>query len=302
MQVNVLTVALLLLSGYAQAQLLDTEAYDEAEVVDPYQEWADSVAQTLTFYADTTLTIGDGLADLAIPPGYTFVYPDDAYTVLVDLWGNMPEMGDASLGMLFPAQYGPANPAGYGINISYTEEGYVSDDDAADYDYDELLEQLQEDTEAGNAYREEQGYQAMHLLGWAATPHYDQTNKRLHWAKRLQFEGMPVETLNYNILFLGRRGYLTFNVIGGMQDLPEVDAKLDDMLASLTYTTGNRYADFDASTDNIAAYGIAALIGAKVLAKTGLLATIGIFLLKAWKLIAIAVVAAGAGLKKFLGR
>ncbi len=103
-------------------------------------------------------------------------------------------------------------------------------------------------------------------------------------------------------MFLGRRGYLTMNVIGGMKDLPEVNGDLDQFLGSLAYTEGNRYADFDSNTDEMAAYGVAALFGAKVLAKTGLLATIGIFLLKAWKLVLVGVVASGAGVKKFLGK
>ena len=270
--------------------------------MDAYQAYADSVAATFTYYADTTVLIGDELVALTVPEGYQFVDADDAATVLVDLWGNPPSSADGTLGMLFPEAYGPAATEGYGIDIFYTEEGYIEDDDAADYDYDELLEEMQENVEEGNAYREEEGYAAMHLLGWAATPHYDQANKRLHWAKEMHFEGQDVSTLNYNILFLGRRGYLTMNVIGGMEDLPEVNENLDDILGSVAYTEGNRYADFDSSTDEVAAYGLAALIGAKVLAKTGLLATIGIFLAKAWKLVLIGVMAVGAGLKKFLGK
>lgn len=297
-----LACGLLLLPLNVWAQEVPEEEYSEEDWQLAYQLYADSVEQTLTFYADTTVTIGDDLALLEVPQGYRFVAPDDAYTVLVDLWGNMPAMGEASLGMLFPKQYGPANPDGFGININYTEDGYIEDDDAVDMDYDELLEQLQSETEANNELRQEAGYEAIHLVGWAETPHYDAINQRLHWAKELAFEGQEENTLNYNILFLGRRGYLTMNVIGAMRDLPEVSHSLDGFLGSMAYTEGNRYADFDASTDEVAAYGIAALIGAKVLAKTGLFATIGIFLLKAWKLILVAFVAMGAGIKKFLGK
>ncbi len=127
-------------------------------------------------------------------------------------------------------------------------------------------------------------------------------HQRLHWAKKLQFEGEEEPTLNYNILFLGRRGFLTLNVIGGIQDLPEVNADLDDFLGSVAYTQGNRYANFNPDLDEVAGYGIAALLGAKVLAKTGILAGIGVFLLKAWKLVAVAVLGLTAGLKKFLGK
>ena len=299
---RLLACSLSLLPVSLFGQLAATELDEAAAYQAAYQAYADSVAATLTYYADTTVVLGDDLAELSVPPGYRFVYGEDAETVLVDLWGNPPSTGEGSLGMLFPEKYGPESTMGYGIDIFFTEEGYVEDDDAADYDYDELLEQLQEETEEANAYREEQGYGGMHLVDWAATPHYDGANKQLHWAKKLRFDGQDELTLNYNIMFLGRRGYLTMNVIGGMKDLPEVNEDLDDFLGSLAYTEGNRYADFDSSTDEIAAYGIAALIGAKVLAKTGLLATIGIFLLKAWKLVLVGVVALGAGVKKFLGK
>ena len=293
---------LLPVAGRAQdtPDTLNTEALDAWEAA--YTHYLDSLDGSLTFLTDTTVTLGADLATLRIPEGYAYLGPDDAQTVLVDMWGNMPDPEETSLGMLFPVKYGPSARQGYGIHIDYTADGYIDDSDAADMDYDDLLEELQEGTEAGNAYREEEGYQPMHLLGWATPPHYDAVNQRLHWAKELEFEGSDVSTLNYNVLFLGRRGYVTYNAIGTMENLPEVNDDLDDFLGSLAYNAGNRYADFDPDIDEVAGYGIAALMGAKVLAKTGLLAGIGVFLLKAWKLVMVAVVAAGAGLKRLLGK
>lgn len=291
------------LSPESLAPESDTATFemDEEAMQAMYQAYMDSVVGELTFYADTTITIGKGLADLAIPAGYRFVDKKDAYTVLVDLWGNPPANGENSIGMLFPDKYGPADMNGYGIDIFYTEDGYIEDDDAEDMDYDDLLEDLKEDTELGNEIRREQGYQTIELVGWATPPRYDSENKRLHWAKDLVFEGETDHTLNYNILFLGRKGYLTMNVIGAMKDLPEVNTDLNDFLSSVSYTDGNRYADFDSNIDEVAAYGIGALIAGKVLAKTGLLAGLGIFLLKAWKLIAVAGIAIVAGIKKLGG-
>ena len=294
--------ALLSVPAPASAQEVEVDSLDMTLTMDAYQAYKDSLQATLTFYRDTTLILGDGLAELSVPEGYSFIGPKDAETVLVDMWGNMPDEDNHSYGMLFPDKYGPADPAGYGIDIFYTADGYIDDEDAADMDYDELLEQLQEETEEFNAFREAEGYQPIHLLGWATPPHYDADRQRLHWAKELEFEWNEGTTLNYNILFLGRRGYLTLNVIGGMDDLPEVNADLDDFLGSVSYTEGNRYADFNPALDEVAGYGIAALLGAKVLAKTGILATVGVFLLKAWKLIAVAIMGLAAGLRRFLGK
>ena len=73
-------------------------------------------------------------------------------------------------------------------------------------------------------------------------------------------------------------------------------------MASTNFIYGNRYEDFDESNDKIAEYGIAGLIAGGVLAKTGLLAKLGFFLLKMWKAIAFAIVAGFGAFKKFFGK
>lgn len=306
-------LGLALLLGYlicvsAQAQMAEEQLENlpaeisEEELLSRYQAYLDSLEATLTFYSDTTITLGDDLADLTIPVGYSFIGAADGKTVLTEMWGNPPETAYGTLGMLFPSHQLPASMEGYGIDISFSDEGYIEDNDAAYIDYDDLLQSMQEDTEAGNEARIQAGYDRMHLLGWASPPYYDASNKRLHWAKELQFDDVEGTTLNYNVLFLGRKGYLTMNAIGTMEDLPAISDKLDGILQSVAFKEGQRYSDFNPDVDKVAAYGIGALIAGKVLAKTGVLAALGVFLLKAWKLIAIGLVALGAGLKKFLGR
>ena len=59
---------------------------------------------------------------------------------------------------------------------------------------------------------------------------------------------------------------------------------------------------FNPSTDHIAAYGIAALVGGIAAKKLGLLALIGVFVLKFAKLIAIGAAALLAGAWKIFGR
>lgn len=293
------------LIAQATAEETDTSTFDleysDEELLAFYQAYADSLEGTLTFYADTTLRIGDGLAELAIPPGYRFLNAEDAQTVLVDLWGNPPESADETMGMLFPNKYRPSDDDAYGVDIYFTADGYIEDDDAEGMDYDDMLAELQADTEAANEFRRESGYEAVELIGWATPPHYDAANKRLHWAKELSFEGNEDHTLNYHILFLGRRGYLTMNVIGNMEDLDEISSDLNDFLGSIAYQEGHRYTDFDPSMDEVAAYGIGALIAGKVLAKTGLLAGLGLFLAKAWKLLVFGGLALWAGIKRFVG-
>ena len=297
------TAAMLLLPCPAAAQADDFTEVDINidSMMLAYQRHTDSIESSLTFYADTVVELGDGLASLAVPAGHRFLGADDARTVLVDLWGNPPNSALGTFGMLFPDSISVMDEECYGIDIFFTEDGYVDDSDAADIDSADLLDQMRADMVLENEERRDAGYETIELIGWAQDPTYDATNKRLHWAKELYFEGEESNTLNYNIRFLGRRGYLTMNVIGGIEDLPRVNENLDDILASVDYNEGHRYGDFNPGIDEVAGYGIAALVAGKVLAKTGLLASIGIFLLKGWKLIMIGLVAAGAGIKKMLG-
>jgi uncharacterized membrane-anchored protein len=71
------------------------------------------------------------------------------------------------------------------------------------------------------------------------------------------------------------------------------------MLAALAYKPGKRYEDFNASTDHIAEYGLAALVGGVVATMLGLLDVIGLFLVKFAKVILMGAAVAGGGVVKF---
>jgi uncharacterized membrane-anchored protein len=67
------------------------------------------------------------------------------------------------------------------------------------------------------------------------------------------------------------------------------------------FDAGSRYADYDKSSDKVAAYGIAALIGGGIAAKAGLFAKLGALLLGLKKLLIPLVLVVGAFFKKVLG-
>lgn len=256
-----------------------------------YQSLVDSIESTFTYQYDT-VDLENGMATLHVPKGYKFLDAEQSDYVLTELWGNPPS---PVLGMLFPEGVGPLSDSmAYAVEISYSEEGYIDDEDAQDLDYDDLLEQMQEETEEGNAARSEAGYMPVHFLGWAAKPFYDLKNKKLHWAKELQFEGEASNTLNYNIRVLGRRGYLNLNAIGTIEVLPQFQQDVDQVLASVSFNEGHRYSDFNPDIDRIAAYGIGGLIAGKLLTKLGFLAVLAKF----WKVIALAVAGIFGGLRK----
>lgn len=246
-------------------------------------------------YENGSIDIASGVATLNVPDGFKFLDAEQSQTVLTDLWGNPPSFN--TLGMLFPEKVTPLGDSfTYAVEITYSEEGYIEDEDAEDLDYDELLKDMQEGTIEENESRREQGYAAIELVGWAQPPYYDQETKKLHWAKELKFEGSEESTLNYNIRILGRKGVLVLNIIGDMDQLETLKPDVETILSSVDFNEGNQYDDFDPEIDKVAAYGIGGLIAGKVLAKTGFLALIGKF----GKFIILGIVAAFAGLRKML--
>ena len=279
----------------------ESAGYDStavAEFLDFLVE-ADSLNNLLN-YQQGDIPIGSDLALLKIPENFKYLNPAETDKILVDAWGNPPR---ETLGMILPDSVNPYGYDGWGVIITYQEEGYVDDEDAQEIDYDELLTDMQADIKKANKQRISQGYGAYELIGWAEPPHYDSNEHKLYWALDLKFdEDLDQNTLNYNVRILGRRGILVLNAVSTMDQLDDVRNSMGDVMALVEFKEGNRYADFNPGVDKVAAYGIGALIAGKVAAKAGFFKALGIFLLKGWKIIAIALVAIGAFLKKvFLG-
>ncbi len=248
-----------------------------------------------------TVELGDGLATLEIPATFRYLDGEASKLVLEDLWGNPP--GAETLGMLFPADISPAEAEGWGVVITYDEDGYVEDDEAADLDYDEMLETMQADMVAENEERVEMGYEAIELLGWAEQPRYDAATHKLYWAKDLQFGDAENNTLNYNIRVLGRRGVLVLNAVANTSQLADIRRDMGDVIAFTNFNEGHRYEDFDPEYDKVAAYGIGALVAGKMAAKAGLFKGLIAMLLAGKKFVLVALIGLGALLKKlFTGK
>lgn len=224
------------------------------------------------------VTLNQARVTLKVPENFYFLESADAEKILVDVWGNPP--GQNVLGMLFPMGSTPFDGDAWAVTIEYEEDGYVSDKDAALIDYDDLLRDMQRDTREASKARVKQGYESVELVGWAAAPFYDAATNKLHWAKEVKFGDSKENTLNYNIRALGRKGVLVMNFIAGVDQLPVIQNEVDTVLAMASFDEGARYADFDPDVDKVAAYGIGALVAGKVLAKSGILAGLLLFLKK----------------------
>lgn len=242
-----------------------------------FQKWATELLEGLD-RQQGEISIPEAGAKLNVPSDFYFLNAKDANTVLVDVWGNPP--GGSVLGMLFPAHQTPFDSDAWAVTIAYEEDGYVSDEDAKDIDYNELLEIMQNDTKEASQYREQQGYSSVELVGWAAQPFYDDASNKLHWAKEIRFGDTDVNTLNYNIRVLGRKGVLVLNFIADIEQKSLIESQLNTVLNIANFQEGAQYADFDPELDQVAAYGLGALVAGKVIAKTGFFAIALIFLKK----------------------
>lgn len=191
------------------------------------------------------------------------------------------------------------------VDTQFINDGYIKDDEAKNWNADELLQGLKDGTVEANKDRAARGFPELEVLGWVEKPAYDSTTHRLVWSLLAKEKGQPDSAekgVNYNTYALGRDGYFSLNLLTDAKRIADDKRAAHELLAALSYNTGKGYNDFNASTDRIAGYGIAALIGGVAAKKLGLLALIGAFALKFVKLIGVAVLAAGTGIWNFFRR
>lgn len=280
--------ALLFLAASVAAQEGDSKA--------KVKEFLDSL-----HYQTGSVAIDRAHATLELASGFRFLDANDAQRVLHDLWGNPPD-GDV-VGMLVPQSASLIDEKNsWVVVISYSNDGYVSDAEAGSIDYDKMLRDMQQHDRDANPERERQGYPAVELIGWATPPHYDSTRNKLYWAKELSFKGAREHTLNYDIRVLGRGGFLSFNAVAGMHQLALVQEKMPAVLEMAQFDAGQRYADFNSTTDKVAAYGIGALVAGAIAAKAGLFAKLLALLIAFKKAIIVGFLAVVAALRKFFSR
>lgn len=235
-------------------------------------------------------------ATLTLPEGYGFV-PAAEGAAVMKLIGNQTD--ERFIGLIFPS-----SDANWFVTIDYEPSGYIKDDDAKDWDADALLDSLKDGTKAANEHRERMGIPPIEVTRWVEQPTYDSTSHRLVWSAEAKAIGIPDPdpTINYNTYVLGRQGYISLNLITTASTIEAEKPVAHELLAAVAFNDGRRYSDFDASTDKVAAYGLAALIGGVAAKKLGLLAAIGVFLAKFAKVLLIGGIALLGGLAKLFKR
>ncbi|MCR6736094.1 MULTISPECIES: DUF2167 domain-containing protein [Afipia] len=191
------------------------------------------------------------------------------------------------------------------VVIRHVRDGYIKDDDAKSWNADDLLKNLKSSTEEANKDLVARGFPERQVIGWVEAPHYDAVTHRLVWSVLGADKGAPSDTpknINYNTYALGRDGYFSLNLLSDSDRISGEKAFAHRLLAALAYNDGKRYEDFNASTDSIAEYGLAALIGGIAAKKLGLFALAIAFVLKFAKVIFAGAAMVGIGVIKFFRR
>jgi len=228
-------------------------------------------------------------ARLALPAARMWV-PEPVAARILEAMGNRP--GPRLLGLVYPL----ADTDDWIVVAEYEPAGYVKDDDARDWNADELLKSLKDGTAAANKERRSRGFPEIEVTGWAEKPAYDAATHRLVWAALAAHVGQQSgpTIVNYNTYALGREGFVSLNLLTDSAHLDADKAHARELLGRLEFVNGKRYADFDSKTDHVAEYGLAALVAGVAAKKLGLLALIGVAAVKLWKIGLLALVGAGA--------
>jgi uncharacterized membrane-anchored protein len=238
-------------------------------------------------------------ATLKLPKNYFFVPKSEGARILRAL-GNVVDETDL-IGLVL----GESDSDQWIVVIRYIKEGCIKDDDAKNWNADELLKNITEGVAEANKDRAARGFAELQVIGWVEPPAYDAATHRLVWSMLAKDKGEPDSApkgINYNTYALGRDGYFSLNLLSNSTQIASDKTAARELLADLAYNSGKRYEDFSATTDRIAEYGLAALIGGIAVKKLGLLALGTALVLKFAKLIFIGLAVVGAGIMRIFRR
>lgn len=254
--------------------------------------WASSNEQLKWIEGGRKVDLGS-VAEVELDPSLLFL--DAANTAKVSEMNHEKPSGK-EIGSIFPKD----ENQNWEVVFEYDELGHIKDDEKEDIDAGAILDSYKEGTEESNKEKAESD--RLYVTGWDVEPFYSEATHNLTWSM-LAEDGNKEKLINYNVRLLTRQGYISAILVSDPSHL-DADKKFlnEKILPKLTVKSGERYEDFDASTDKISEYGLTGLIlggaGLAVAKKAGLwLLLAGVF-----KKFGILVFAAGTGILGIVGK
>lgn len=276
-KIHITALVLLLVIGLATSHPGTIHAAAEGE---PEVNWVEGTGQDVEL---------EEIATLKLQPGMIFLNAEDTRTYS-EYVGSRPNYQE--IGSVFPID------EGWAAFFDYDEVGHIKDDEKDKIDADELLESYQLGTEEANKDLEPENH--LFVIGWDVPPAYDENLNSLKWSL-LAEDADGNKLINYNVRILTRQGYISAVLVSDPDHLSEDIKSFERLVLShFTVNDGERYEQYDPSTDKLAEYGLTGLMlggaGVAVAKKVGLIATLAIF----FKKFGIIIIAGLAGLWKFL--
>jgi uncharacterized membrane-anchored protein len=234
-----------------------------------------------------TAPIGDSIAEIELPAGFVFLPKQDTVKLL-ELMEN-PTSGD-ELATLAAA----SEDESWLVFFEWNAVGWVDDSEKDDLDAGALLESIQEGTKQSNEERKRRGWATIDDLRWRDKPHYDERTHNLTWAIEGTSAGRPV--LNRMVKLLGRRGVMNVTIVSDPEEFDTASAATDQLLTGYRFQPGSTYAEYLPGKDEIATYGLTALVAGGLGAaavKSGLFA-------KLWKGLVVVALGALAWVKRLI--
>ena len=93
-------------------------------------------------FREGEIAVPGAQARFKLGPDFSYLEQADARRVVEQLWGNPPD--ESVLGLVVPRGRGLLDEHGWAVVVTYSDDGYVSDEDAAKIDYAGMLKDMQE--------------------------------------------------------------------------------------------------------------------------------------------------------------
>lgn len=254
--------------------------------------WASSIEQLNWVEGGKKVDLGN-VAEVDLDSSFLFL---DAANTEKKVKMNHDVLSGDEIGSIYPKDENQS----WCVVFEYDEVGHIKDDEKEDIDADAILDSYKKGTEERNKERAEND--RLYVTGWDVAPFYNEATHNLTWSILAEY-GDKRKLINYNVRLLTRKGYISAILVSDPAHL-DADKKFlnEKILPKLTVKSGERYEEFNASTDKISEYGLTGLIlgGASLaVAKKA-----GLFLLLAglFKKFGILIFAAGAGVLGAIGR
>ncbi len=195
-----------------------------------------------------TIALMDGAFSLNVPRGYRFYSAEEAYGYMQRTSAAQPS--GTVLGLIAPTGANVRAPDTWATVVSYDAIGYVRGETAsglADANFEADV-------------RTARASQQRRFEGFATPAAFTAETPELVWAERVAAPGSQGPDLRYEQKMPARKGVAALTSIGSLDQMPLIETAASEMKTMLSFSEGNRYADFLPASDQVSAFTVPGLV------------------------------------------